>query len=231
MSDSDFRPAALPVQNTRQVAVYGGSFNPVHYGHLKTAAFVLDNLDISTVYLMPNSNPPHKNSKLNADISQRLDMLNLAVKDFGNENLGISEAECDTSVRHYTCDSLEKLQQKYPHAELFFIMGMDSLYSLDTWKNGFDLIEMANIIVLKRPSYPFDALPDNIRKHMDEKHRFRYIPLDSPDFSVSSTEIRNALMKLRTPDKFDFSGMYRSYLKKTIPPSVLDYILEHNLYT
>lgn len=220
------------VHGKTQIALYGGAFNPIHVGHLKTAKFVLENLGLNKIYLMPNATPPHKKDQMILSYDQRVELLKIALADFQDERLDISFLENDHNILHYTYETLVKCQERYPEAELNFIMGMDSLISLQSWKRGLELVELANILVLKRPSYPFSALPAEIKSSIEAEHKHRYILLDSPNYSISSTEVRNALKALLHPkEKYDFSATYKAYLSKALTPNSLKYILDNNLFT
>lgn len=216
----------------RQIALYGGAFNPIHVAHLRTAQYVLDSLHLHKLYLMPNASPPHKKDHMILSYDQRVELLQAALQDFGDPRIEISFLEKDSSVLHYTYDTLTECHKLYPDAELNFIMGMDSLLNLETWKRGLELVELANILVLKRPAYPLGSLPPDIKASMEQAHNYKYILLDSPNYSFSSTEVRNALKSLQSPkDKYDFSSTYKAYLSKALTPSTLELILKNHFYS
>lgn len=215
----------------QQIALYGGAFNPIHVAHLRTAQYVLDSLHLHKLYLVPNASPPHKKDHMILSYEQRVELLQTALKDLGDPRIEISFLERDASVLHYTFDTLTACHKLYPDAELNFIMGMDSLLNLESWKRGLELVELANILILKRPSYPLDALPPDIKTSMEQTHKHHYILLDSPNYSFSSTEIRKALKALQTPkDKYDFSATYKAYLSKALTPNTLELILKNHYY-
>lgn len=215
-----------------QIAFYGGAFNPVHVAHLRMSQFVLDALHLNKIYLLPNSTPPHKQHHNVLSFEQRVELLEVALKDFADPRIEISFLEQDNSVTHYTYDTLQSCCKLYPDCELYFIMGMDSLFNLDTWKNGLKLIELSNIVVLNRPSYHLTDLPNAIKASMEQEHKHRYIILNSPNYSFSSTEVRHALKGLQSPtDKYDFSSTYKAYLSKALTPSTLDLILKNHYYS
>lgn len=215
----------------KQIALYGGAFNPVHVAHLRMAQYVVDELHLNKLYLLPNASPPHKRDHSVLSFEQRVELLEAALQDFGDSRIEISFLEQDSSVDHYTYDTLQACRQLYPDCELNFVMGMDSLFNLDNWKHGLKLIELANIVVLNRPSYHMKALPERVRSSMDQEHTNRYIILNSPNYSFSSTEVRNALRALQSPkDKYDFSFTYKAYLSKALTPSTLELILKNHYY-
>lgn len=219
------------LQGKKQIALYGGAFNPVHVGHLKTAQFVLNTLGLHELYLLPNATPPHKKDHMILSYEKRVELLEAALQDIDDPRISISFLEQDNSRLHYTYDTLLECQQANPKAELSFIMGMDSLLNIGSWKRGLELIELANILVLKRPAYPLSSLPEDIKESIDQPHAHRYVMLDSPNYSFSSTEIRNALRSLQQPkDKYDFSATYKAFLSKALTPSTLQIILSQHLF-
>lgn len=214
-----------------QIALYGGAFNPVHFGHLRTAQFVLDTLKLHKLHLLPNASPPHKSNKQVLSYEQRVELLKIALQDFQDPRIELSFLEQDNSVTHYTYDTLIQCHKHHPDAELSFVMGMDSLLSLNTWKNGLELVEMANIVVLKRPSFQLSDLPADVKANMEQPHKYRYIMLDSPNYSFSSTEIRYALKSLQAPSqKHDFSATFKAYLSKALTTGTLQRILDQHLF-
>ena len=139
------------------IALYGGSFNPIHNGHIKTAIELIKNFKFDKLMFMPNASPPHKNTvKLPYD--ERMDMLKAALAECQNLPLEISTAEQDSSIAHYTYETLTELRKEHPNDRFAFIMGMDSLLALHTWKRGLEIIELCDIIVLNRPGYDLNDL-------------------------------------------------------------------------
>lgn len=139
------------------IALYGGSFNPIHNGHIKTAIELIKNFKFDKLMFMPNASPPHKNTvKLPYD--ERMDMLKAALAECHDLPLEISTAEQDSSIAHYTYETLTELRKEHPNDRFAFIMGMDSLLALHTWKRGLEIIELCDIIVLNRPGYDLNDL-------------------------------------------------------------------------
>lgn len=139
------------------IALYGGSFNPIHNGHINTAIELINNFKFDKLMFMPNASPPHKNTvKLPYD--ERMDMLKAALAECQDLPLEISTAEQDSSIAHYTYETLTELRKEHPNDRFAFIMGMDSLLALHTWKRGLEIIELCDIIVLNRPGYDLNDL-------------------------------------------------------------------------
>lgn len=139
------------------IALYGGSFNPIHNGHIKTAIELINKFKFDKLMFMPNASPPHKNTvKLPYDA--RMDMLKAALAECQDLPLEISTAEQDSSIAHYTYETLTELRKEHPNNRFAFIMGMDSLLALHTWKRGLEIIELCDIIILNRPGYDLNDL-------------------------------------------------------------------------
>ena len=137
-----------------RIGLYGGSFDPIHLGHLKTARYVLEHMALDYMYLLPNASPPHKSS-LKLPYATRVEMIAAALRDFNDPRFQISYIEQDPSLKHYTVNTLQLFHQEHPETEVFFIMGMDSFLTLDTWRSYERLIELANIVILPRPHYDY----------------------------------------------------------------------------
>lgn len=130
-----------------KIGLLGGSFNPVHKGHINLALIALKTLHLDKLLLIPNANPPHKSS-VNIAFDIRYNMLKEAIK--GHNNIDICDIEKDAHEKHYTFDTLTKLKECYKDSSLYFILGTDSLLSLDKWYRGYELLNLSNIICMKR---------------------------------------------------------------------------------
>ncbi|SMN10915.1 Nicotinate-nucleotide adenylyltransferase [uncultured Candidatus Thioglobus sp.] len=160
-----------------KIGFFGGSFDPVHYGHLKTASAIKKELGLSQLFLMPCKSPVHKNG-LYFSNQQRLDMLNLALTEF--EDLQLDTREMDSAKPSYTIDTLKQIKADYPNEEIFLIIGADSFDSLETWKNYQQLSDYASIVVLPRAAS---------NQQENQNVYFAKTPL----VNISSTQIRNIL--------------------------------------
>ena len=237
-----------------RIGLYGGSFDPIHLGHLKTAHYVLEHMDLDYMYLLPNASPPHKSS-LKLPYATRVEMIAAALRDFNDPRFQISYIEQDPSLKHYTVNTLQLFHQEHPETEVFFIMGMDSFLTLDTWRSYERLIELANIVILPRPHYDYEehalkpelaALTQNrlvdlrhVTPHPPapatkatkatpaaEPQGHRYYILPAPEVDVSSTEIRALLKQGYT----QLNASQRQILSQTLSPSTLEYIRAQQLY-
>ena len=138
------------------IGFFGGSFDPVHFGHLKSAAILKDELNLTDLFLMPCAEPVHKDG-LSFSKDQRLEMLQLAVQEFSE--LSIDLREINRLSASYTIDSLIEIKKDYTDTPVCLIVGTDSFINLHTWKNWQDLHHFTHLVVSARPDYhPEDNL-------------------------------------------------------------------------
>jgi len=132
------------------IGFFGGSFDPIHFGHLKNAVSLKDTLNLSKLFLMPCAAPVHKNG-LNFSNDQRLEMLQLATQEFNELSIDLREINRDSAS--YTIKSLIDINHEYPDTPICLIIGMDSFISLSTWKDYQDFHQYVHLIVIARPNY------------------------------------------------------------------------------
>lgn len=196
-----------------RLGVFGGTFDPVHYGHLVAAEEVRYRLRLDKVLFVPAGTPPHK---LDQDITptrHRLAMLELAI--VSNPGFAISRVDIDRHGPCYTVDTLALLHQEYgPEAELFFLMGMDSLAEILTWKDPERLIRLARIVVVGRPGFQADV--DELDKVLPGAAE-RICIVDTPLMEVSSSDIRQRVRE-------------GAPIRYQVPEAVEAYIRVHRLY-
>ncbi|AMB93513.1 nicotinate-nucleotide adenylyltransferase [Aerococcus sanguinicola] len=186
----------------RRVGILGGSFNPIHQGHLIIADQVYDKLCLDQVYLMPNYQAPHVDPKAFLDADKRLAMLELAIA--GNEHLAIEKLELERKGKSYSFDTMDILTKLNPDTDYYFIIGADMVEYLPTWYRIDDLVETVQFVGVKRPGYQLET-------------DYPVLYVDVPEMAISSTQIRQAVSQ----------GHSIRYL---VPEAVRHYIEEEGLY-
>ncbi len=144
-----------------KIGILGGTFNPVHIGHLILAEEAREKLGLEKVIFVPANLPPHKDNGNIAEAGARLKMLRLATK--GNKYFGVSDAEIKRQGRSYTIDTIREFKEKYPQDELYFIIGSDLLKYLEEWKDLNEINKMVKFIAATRPGYPLEKIPAYIQ--------------------------------------------------------------------
>jgi len=156
------------------IGIFGGSFDPVHLGHLKTAKSIKKELNFERLFLLPCHDPVHKNS-LHYSPKQRLEMLNLAIKDY--PSLEIDTREIDREGNSYMIDTLADLTEEFKGKTICLIIGMDSFLSFKTWKKWDEFARLIHLIILPRNT---DRLAENNLETFD-------LALDKSDLNISSS--------------------------------------------
>ena len=195
-----------------RIGILGGTFDPVHNGHLSLARSVQSALCLDTVLFMPTGNPHFKLDQNVTPAAVRAQMVALAIQ--GEPNFQLDLREVRRPGITYTLDTLRELSDERPDAHLFFIIGADSALTLVHWKGAFELARLATFAVTKRPGVDFDEVR---RVHANCPANFDLEFVDTPQLDISSTEIRAALACGR-----EVSGL--------LPEAVIDYIRREGLY-
>ncbi|MDD2511025.1 MAG: nicotinate-nucleotide adenylyltransferase [Syntrophomonas sp.] len=198
----------------RSLGILGGTFDPIHYGHLIAAEYACHNYKLNKVLLIPAASPPHKELGQVLSAAHRYQMVEMAIK--SNPRLEVSPVEVERRGLSYTVDTLAYFQGKYPEVEFFFIVGADSLFFMHSWKEPERLAELCRFIVVTRPGYKIQRsepalsrLPDIIWDRM--------LQMEIPGLDISSSDIRQRVA----------AGKPIKYL---LPPEVEEYIFKQGLY-
>jgi nicotinate-nucleotide adenylyltransferase len=194
--------------STKKIGFLGGSFNPIHYGHLFIASEIQIKLSLDKIFFMPTGFPPHKNRKDILDIKKRIKMIDLAIKN--DRRFKISDLEITEKKKSYSIETLRKIKGKYNLSgkQIVFIIGMDSFLDLPGWKDADTLLEMCSFAVVPRPGYILRECC---------KYKNRCVFLDGPNMGISSSEIRR---RIKCKEKI-------TYL---VPEKVEQYIIKNKLY-
>ncbi len=197
-----------------RLGVLGGTFDPIHLGHLLVAEQARDALGLDRVLLIPASRPPHKPGRIITGFDVRLEMMRLAVE--GVDGFAVSDLERDPSLPSYTADTLRRLHAE-SFAEIWLLMGEDSLSELPTWREPEEIARLARIAVYPRPGAAGTAVAHpGSDTHADRAIR-EPVLLDGPRLRLSSSEIRARVRAGRS-------------IRFLVPEPVRAYIAEHGLY-
>ena len=203
------------IKTKKLTGILGGSFDPIHCGHLMIAEQVKINFGLDEVFFIPSGDPPHKNGVNITSGQKRIDMLNLATE--GNPYFKVLSLEVDRKGLTYTVDTLRILSQLYgDEKKIFFIIGADVVFDLLTWKRYEDVFEMCEFIAVGRNGFADDNVNDRI-KYLKKQHGAKIHIIKCPTFEVSSSFIRDSI----------FEGKSIKYL---VPQKVEEYITKNNLY-
>ena len=213
----------------QRLGLFGGTFNPIHYGHLRSAEEVAEALDLSQIRFIPAALPPHKSSSDVTSFETRLAMTRLAV---GRQSrLAVSDVEGRRPGKSYTIDTLHHFREEFgPRGELYFILGMDSMLEIATWKDYRELFTLSHFVVLNRPGYDQDRLGEILRRQVDQDFQplsgeegfqhpsgYRVLVQDTTLLEISGTRIRHLVRQGRS-------------IRYLLPEPVRRFILKNNLY-
>ena len=192
-----------------RIAIYGGSFNPMHIGHEKIVDYVLNNLNMDKIIIIPVGIPSHRENNLEQS-DTRLKICKEIFK--GNKKIEVSDIEIKSEGKSYTYDTLLKLIDLYgENNEFFEIIGEDSLKSLKTWKNYEELLKICKFIVFRRKD------DENIQIDEEFLNNKNIIILENEYYNISSTEIRNMVK-----NNEDISNFVNKKFKKLIEKEYID---------
>lgn len=204
---------------TKKVALFGGTFDPVHIGHLVCARRVAESGGFDRIILVPAARPPHKDTAL-ASAEDRLNMLRLAVE--GDAIFEICEIELHRTGPSYTFDTLVEMRDKFgPDVSLHWLIGADMLEQLHTWHRAVDVVQMAKIVTMARPPWQrrLSHILEALTEHLGPQQvlGLRNSVVQTPLLDICSTEIRDRVRR----------GLSVRFL---VPEAVFVYIEKHRLY-
>ncbi len=202
---------------SRKIILFGGTFDPVHIGHIEVAQSAAEKNDASKVILIPARRSPHKEQKPAAPDEDRIAMLKLAIA--GKKLFQISPVELNRAEPSYTIDTIRHFRQKFgPACQLYWLIGADMLKDLPRWHRIDELMKECTICVMNRGGFDrpdFNGLIAKLGAEVVEKLRQNQI--ETPLIEISSTDIRQKLSQGQDVSKF-------------LHPDVLNYIKSHRLY-
>ena len=194
-----------------RIGIFGGTFNPIHLGHLLIARDALEQCGLSCVKFIPAAMPPHKKATPLAPADHRLRMMELAIH--GNRQFQIDDIEIRRGGGSYSFETVAQLKEKHPRTDFYFILGSDSYRELHQWHKAKQLVTLCQFIVLARSGYEPKNL--HLRAAAFRKLRAHFVP--SHPCSISSSEIRQRIAA-------------RQSIRYLVPEAVRRYIERHRLY-
>lgn len=202
------------------IGIFGGTFDPIHYGHLRPTQEIKQALSLKSLFLVPVAIPPHRNAPL-ATAAQRLHMVNIAIEDF--TELSVDDCEIKRGGISYTVDTLRYFRERYPRMPLCLLLGGDAFVSFQTWHQWESIPNLVHITVMQRPHHEFEIpqwcearLTQNIEELSKSVAGKVYLHKVAP-VDISATVIRQAIKS----DE-DISSM--------LPNPVQHYIETHQIY-
>jgi len=213
----------------KKIGLFGGTFNPIHLGHLRSAEEISESFELARVIFIPASYPPHKEKGDILPASLRAQMVRLAIAD--NPRFGFSEVELRRPGKSYSVETITHFRQQLgPDTELYFILGLDAFLEINTWKEYAALFALCHFIVMTRPGFEKNFTPEHLPVEMAKDfcydaqrsgyaHRsgFFVFPKEITALDISSTKIRENIRKHHS-------------VKYLLPEPVEVFINQNNLY-
>ena len=195
-----------------RLGIYGGTFDPIHYGHLLLAERCREELQLDEVWFIPAGNPPHKQVRVMTPARARAEMVEFAVSGF--PEFRVSRIEMERGGPSYTVQTLEQIRAADPSRELFLLMGADSIAELVTWKDPARILELSQVVAVNRADGPPDlsSLSDLL-----QQTRRTVRTIEMPAMGVSASEIRSRVA-------------HKQSIRFLTPRPVEMYIRQHKLY-
>lgn len=196
-----------------RIAIYGGTFDPIHMGHLEVAKAVIEEKAADRLYFMPNYISPFKQGEIHSSGEDRINMINIAIR--GLPNIEASDYEIKRKSPSYTIDTLEAFERKFSH-DICFVAGADSIDSMEEWHRGPELLSKFKIIAVKRVGFPIEKLIKKIA-YYKKKYNSEIFLLNKIPKHISSSAIRDNLI-------------FKDDVSEYLTAEVIDYILKNDLY-
>ena len=200
--------------NNMKIGVMGGTFNPIHAGHLMLAEWAKEALELKRILFIPTGMPYMKEDEEVLPGNIRLQMVELAIRD--NVSFDVSGMEIERGGKTYTCDTIAQLKREYPEASLYFIMGADCLFTIDKWRSPDVIFGNCEVVVAARNGSSMEEMECK-RRELEEEYHAKIHLLQFPAMELSSTDIRERIAK----------GASIRYM---VPDGVREYILQNHLY-
>lgn len=197
-----------------KIGIMGGTFDPIHIGHLLLGEFAYEDYGLDEIWYLPNGNPPHKQQAEESALNHRVEMIRQAIRNVPYFKLCLHEAK--ETEHSYTYQTMRELNTLYPENDFYFILGADSLFSIETWKYFREIFPTCTILAAMRDDKDAADMRMQIR-YLEEKYGARIRILQAPLLEISSTTLRERASR----------GQSVSYM---VPDAVAEYIKKNRLY-
>jgi len=215
----------------RKIGIFGGTFNPIHYGHLRSAEEIREMVGLERIFFIPSGNPPLKSKDL-ADAGHRYKMVKTAVR--GNPYFKVLDIECVRPGKSYTVNTLEQLLKKYVDVDFYFMLGIDAFLDIPNWREPEKILSMTNFVVLSRPGNRFADLSQSPYLAMKKSG---LESLDSGENALSTATLsgKKVLLANVTPIGISSTEIRKSVkkghsIKYLLPANVESYIMSNGLF-
>ena len=204
------------MQNSKhRVGIMGGTFDPIHIGHLMLGECAYEQFQLEKVMFMPSGNPPHKRQRVDgASDEQRTEMVRRAIAD--NPRFELNTEEMERKGLTYTNETLRQLNEKHPDTDFYFIIGGDSLMSFDSWKNPEIICQNCILVAAVRDQLDLGTMREKMQE-LKEKYGAEIHLLKTPDVDISSSSLRQWCHEKRS-------------IRYYVPESVREYIFDEHVY-
>ncbi|HEY9072712.1 MAG TPA: nicotinate-nucleotide adenylyltransferase [Desulfobaccales bacterium] len=212
-----------------RLGLFGGTFNPIHFGHLRAAEEVCEALSLSRLWFIPAAQPPHKGARDLTPFEVRLEMTRLAVGD--HPVMEVSDIEGRRPGKSYSIETLRLLREEFgPTWELYFILGLDAMLELPTWKDYAQLFQLCHFVELDRPGYDRRHLGEILKREM--LPQFEALPGGAGFQHPSGYKVLWQQTTLMDISATGIRGLVRQgrSMRYLLPEPVRGYIIKHNLY-
>lgn len=196
-----------------KIGIMGGTFDPIHIGHISCAREVKNKLNLDKILFIPTGEPPHKISRLITSAEHRLEMVRLAIEKY--DYFDVSDIEVKRKNYTYTYDTIKELKSVYCNDDFYMIIGADTLADIVNWYKALEVFALCRFIAMKRPGANYDLFESYLKIAMEAGADV--IPVDIPEINVSSTDIRERIER-------------NEGISELVPRSVEEYIISNDLF-
>lgn len=209
----------------KKIGIMGGTFNPIHKGHVEIAKAAYEQYKLDEVWFMPNHIPAYKSDKGIVSSEHRLNMISLAIDAY--EHFKVSDFEIKREGKTYSYETFTLLNREYTDCSFSFIMGADSLFYFEKWVHPEIILDNADILVASRDENGISEIEDRINLLKKEFHKGEFYIIKCPNTDCSSSALRDNISKLYN----NMAGEEeKNYIEKYLPERVYEYIFDNNLY-